>query len=167
MFEKLKRDFARYPFRHSRFWSVKLLITSPGLNAILIYRIQQFLFRKNRILLSYCFHRINLFFHSIDIVPGAEIGPGLRIDHPMGIVIGGKVIIGENCTILHGVTLGTRFLRPEDYDNEYPVIGDNVDIGCNATVLGKVKIGSRAKIGANSLIIKNVPSDTTVTGVYN
>jgi serine O-acetyltransferase len=85
----------------------------------------------------------------------------------MGIVIGGNVIIGENCTILHGVTLGTRFLRPEDYDNEYPVIGDNVDIGCNATVLGKVKIGSRAKIGANSLIIKNVPSDTTVTGVYN
>ena len=167
MYEKLRCDFARYPFRKSRFWAFKLLITSPGLSAVVVYRIQQILFQKNWLLLSYFFHRINLIYHSIDIVPGAQIGAGLRIDHPVGIVIGSKVVIGENCTILHGVTLGTRFLRSEQYDDEFPIIGDNVDIGCNSTILGKVVIGSRANIGANSLIIKSVPPDTTVTGVYS
>jgi serine O-acetyltransferase len=167
MLEKLKCDFARYPFRRSRFWALKLLFSSTGLSAVVVYRIQQFLFQRNRLLLSYFFHRINLSFHSIDIVPGAEIGAGLRIDHPVGIVIGSKVVIGQNCTILHGVTLGTRFLRSEKYDNQFPIVGDNVDIGCNSTILGKVEIGSRVNIGANSLILKNIPSDTTVTGVFS
>ena len=166
MLEKLRCDFARYPFRRSRFWALKLFFASPGLCAVFVYRIQQFLFQKNRLLLSYFFHRLNLNLHSIDIVPGAEIGPGLRIDHPVGIVIGSRVVIGENCTILHGVTLGTRFLRSEKYDDQFPIVGDNVNLGCNSTILGKVVIGSRVNIGANSLITKSVPSDETVTGVY-
>jgi serine O-acetyltransferase len=166
MLEKLKCDFARYPFRRNGFWALKLFFSSPGLSSVFIYRIQQFLFQKNRLFLSYFFYRINLNFHSIDIVPGAEIGAGLRIDHPVGIVIGSRVVIGENCTILHGATLGTRFLRSEQYDNEFPIVGDDVNIGCNSTIIGKVVIGSRVNIGAHSLVIKSVPADMTVTGVY-
>lgn len=157
----------RYPFRRGKFWALKLLVASPGLNAVLVYRIQQFCFQKNMLLLSYFCHRLNLIIHSIDIVPGAEIGPGLRIDHPVGIVIGSKVVVGENCSILQGVTLGTRFLRSEQYDNLFPIIGDDVYIGCNSTILGHVVIGSGVNIGANSLVIKNVPANTTVTGVHS
>jgi serine O-acetyltransferase len=167
MFDKLKRDLIRYPFRRSKFWTLKLLVASPGLNAVFVYRVQQYLFQKNMLLMAYFFHRINLNIHSIDIVPGAEIGPGLRIDHPVGIVIGSNVVIGENCTILHGVTLGTRFLRSEQYDNQFPIIGDDVTLGCNSTILGNVVIGSGVNIGANSLVFKSVPSNTTVTGVYS
>lgn len=117
--------------------------------------------------MSYLVHRLNLILHSIDILPGASIGDGLRIDHPVGIVIGARTRIGRNCTLLQNVTIGTRFLDPEKYDNEFPKIGDFVTIGAGATILGGVTIGNRSTIGANSVILCDVEEGATVTGVHS
>jgi serine O-acetyltransferase len=166
MFASLKQDLARYPFRRQHFWRVKLLITSPGASSVFFYRLQKYSYDSGWLLIAYFIQRLNLLLHSIDIVPGAQIGPGLRIDHPVGIVIGGKVSIGVNCTILHQVTLGTRQIDIDKYNDGFPVIGDNVIIGCGSSVLGRVTVGDNATIGAGSIILKEVFENKTVYGIH-
>ena len=98
----------------------------------------------------------------IEIHPGAQIGRKLFIDHGMGIVIGETTRIGNNCTIYHSVTLGGT---GKDKKKRHPDIGNNVMIGCGAKVLGPIKIGDNVKIGANSVVLKNIESDSTVVGI--
>jgi serine O-acetyltransferase len=104
--------------------------------------------------------------HGIDILPGAVIGDGLRIDHPVGIVIGAGAKIGRGCIVLQNVTIGTRYLDSTDYNNEFPVIGNNVTIGAGAVILGGVLIGDDCTVGANSVILADVPKGSTVIGVH-
>ena len=152
---------------HGKFWRLKALFLSPGLSAVILFRVEDSFFRLRLLPMSYLVHRLNLILHSIDILPGASIGDGLRIDHPVGIVIGARTRIGRNCTLLQNVTIGTRFLDPEKYDNEFPKIGDFVTIGAGATILGGVTIGNRSTIGANSVILCDVEEGATVTGVHS
>ena len=100
-----------------------------------------------------------------DIMPQSQIGSGLRIEHPVGIVIGLKVIIGKNCTIAGNCTIGEKYIDQRAV-GEYPVIGNNVSLGANSTLLGKIVIGDNVTVGANSLVLKDVTSGKTVTGVY-
>jgi len=134
----------------------------PGFHALLFYRIAHFLNNLKLKFIARLLSQFTRFLTGIEIHPGAKIGKKLFIDHGMGIVIGETTTIGDNCTIYHGVTLGGT---GKDKYKRHPDIGDNVIIGCGAKVLGPIKIGNNVKIGANSVILKEVPDNSTVVGV--
>ena len=98
----------------------------------------------------------------IEIHPAAKIGKNLFIDHGMGVVIGETAVVGDNCTIYQGVTLGGT---GKEHNKRHPTLGDNVVVGAGAKVLGNITIGNNVKIGANSVVLKDVPDDCTVVGV--
>ncbi len=102
------------------------------------------------------------FITGIEIHPGAKVGKNLIIDHGMGVVIGETSEIGDNCIIYHGVTLGGVDLNPV---KRHPTLGNGVVIGAGAKILGNILIGDYARVGANSVVIKPVPANTTVTGI--
>ena len=106
--------------------------------------------------------QISRFFTGIEIHPGAKIGRGLVIDHGMGVVIGETAEIGDNVLLYHGVTLGGT---GKDKGKRHPTVGNNVVIGAGAKVLGPIYIGSNSKIGANSVVLNNVPEGATAVGI--
>ena len=106
--------------------------------------------------------QLGRFFTGIEIHPGAKIGKGIFIDHGMGVVIGETAEIGDNVTIYHGVTLGGT---GKDKGKRHPTIGNDVIIGCGAKIFGPISIGDGAKIGANSVVLKNVPKGKTAVGI--
>jgi len=99
---------------------------------------------------------------AVDINPAAKIGKGIMLDHGTGIVIGETATIGDNCSLLQGVTLGGTGKETGD---RHPKIGDNVLISAGAKVLGNIKVGNCSRIGAGSVVLKDVPPETTVAGV--
>jgi len=98
-----------------------------------------------------------------EISPGATIGPGFVLAHPVGVVIGHRAVIGSNCTILQGVTIGENY--PKDPEHRYPVIGDQVTICAGAKILGDITIGSNTIVGANAVVKDSMPMDSVVVGV--
>ena len=139
-----------------------VILLYPGFHVLFFYRIAHFLNKRKLYFLARLISQLARFFTGIEIHPGASIGKRLFIDHGMGIVIGETTIIGDYCTIYHGVTLGGT---GKDKRKRHPTIGNNVMIGCGAKVLGPITIGSNVKIGANAVILKEVPDDTTVVGI--
>jgi len=131
-----------------------------------IVRAQSYFYRRNLIFLAYQLHRYNLAVHGADFMPGCQIGPGLRIEHPSGIVVGAGVVIGKNCTIMQGCTLGARESKSKKVSNNFPRLGDGVKMGANSSILGDVIIGSNSTIGAHSLILKNVGENSTIIGIW-
>lgn len=109
--------------------------------------------------------RLNIFFNGCDISPRAVIGPGFKLSHPVGVVIG-PAVVGSNVMMMQGVTLGMRhFTDAEDDPANYPVIGDNVIISTGAKIIGGIKIGDHALIGANAVVLKDVPPYSTAVGI--
>jgi len=109
--------------------------------------------------------RLNIFFNGCDISPRAVIGPGFKLSHPVGVVIG-PAVVGSNVMMMQGVTLGMRhFTDDEDDPANYPIIGDNVIISTGAKIIGGVKIGEHALIGANAVVLKDVPPHSTAVGI--
>ena len=106
--------------------------------------------------------QVSRFCTGIEIHPGAKIGRKLFIDHGMGVVIGETAEIGDDVLLYHGVTLGGT---GKDKYKRHPDLGDNVIVGCGAKVLGPIKIGNNVKIGANAVVLKDVPYNSTVVGV--
>ena len=98
-----------------------------------------------------------------DIHPAAQVGRRLTIDHGIGVVIGGTAVIGDDCLIYQGVTLGMTGKHP--YGKRHPTLGNNVLVGANATVLGDIRVGDGARIGAGAVVLDDVAADTTVVGV--
>ena len=161
--EEIKSDFRavfeRDPAARS---SLEVILAYPGFHAIMFHRIAYWLWNNNMQLLGRALSHISRFLTGIEIHPGAQIGKGLFIDHGMGIVIGETSEIGENVTLYHGVTLGgTSFTRGK----RHPTLESNVTVGAGAKILGPLTIGSNSKIGANSVVIVNVPPNSTVVGV--
>lgn len=146
------------PAIHS-FWEVFLY---PSFKALLCYRISHYLYKKNHFYLARFLCERAKRKTGIEIHPGAEIGENLFIDHGTGVVIGETSIVGDNVTIYHGVTLGGT---GKDKGKRHPTIGNNVMIGCGAKLLGNIKIGDNVKIGANSVILEDVPDNATVVGI--
>ena len=151
--------FDRDPAANSK---IEIILCYPGFHAIFIHRMSHFIFKKGLKLISRILSHLGRLLTGIEIHPGAEIGAGFFIDHGMGVVIGETSIIGENCTIYHGVTLGGVSLKKE---KRHPTLEDNVLVGVGARILGPHKIGRRSRIGAGSVVISDVPSDCTVVGV--
>ena len=106
--------------------------------------------------------QINRFITGIEIHPGAKIGSAILIDHGMGVVIGETAVIGNRVTIYHGTTLGGT---GKETGKRHPTVGNDVIIGAGAKVLGPITIGDNSKIGANSVVLKNVPKNSTVVGI--
>lgn len=139
-----------------------VLFLYQGFYAILFHRIAHFFYRIRLKFIARLISQISRFLTGIEIHPGAKIGNRLFIDHGMGIVIGETATVGDDCTIYHGVTLGGT---GKDKYKRHPDIGNSVMIGCGAKVLGPIKIGNHVKIGANAVVLKDIPSNVTVTGI--
>lgn len=139
-----------------------VILLYPGFHALLLYRIAHFLNNLEFKFIARLISQLARFLTGIEIHPGAVIGKRLFIDHGMGIVIGETTTIGNNCTIYHGVTLGGT---GKDKYKRHPDLGNNVIVGCGAKVLGPIKIGDNVKIGANSVVLKEVPENSTVVGI--
>ena len=133
-----------------------------GFHAIVFHRIAHFFYKLKLLFIARLISQLARHITGIEIHPGAQIGRKLFIDHGMGIVIGESTRIGNDCTIYHGVTLGGT---GKDKKKRHPDIGNNVMIGCGAKVLGPIKIEDNVKIGANSVVLKNIESDSTVVGI--
>jgi len=162
MFDTLRSDwkaaFERDPA--ARNWLE--VLTYPGIHAIFWHRVAHWLWKHRLQSLARVLSYINRFMTGIEIHPGATIGKGFFIDHGMGVVIGETAEIGENVLLYHGVTLGGVSLEKK---KRHPTLGNNVVIACGAKVLGAITIGDNAKIGANAVVLKDIPPDSTVVGI--
>lgn len=137
-------------------------ILYPGFQAVLVHKLISHPLYKLKIpFLPRLVSQIMRFFTGVEIHPGAKIGKGIFIDHGMGIVIGETAEIGNNVTMYHQVTLGGT---GKHTGKRHPTIGNNVLIGAGATILGPIKIGDDSKIGAQSVVLKDVPEGATVVG---
>ncbi|MDD5238648.1 MAG: serine O-acetyltransferase [Candidatus Omnitrophica bacterium] len=141
---------------------LEILLLYQGLHALINHRIAHFLYKAHLFFLARLLSQVARFMTGIEIHPGAKIGKGFFIDHGMGVVIGETAIVGDNVLLYQGVTLGGTGLEK---GKRHPTIGNNVVIGTGAQVLGNITVGDNSYIGANAVVIKDVPPNSTVVGV--
>lgn len=163
MFEKMREDvaavFDRDPAASNR-WEVYTLY--PGLHAVWLYRLSHRLWAANWHWLARAISHLGRWLTGIEIHPAARIGRRLFIDHGMGVVIGETAEIGDDCTLYHGVTLGgTSWQRGK----RHPTLCNDVVVGAGAKILGPIVIGGGARIGSNSVVVRDVPPGATVVGI--
>lgn len=156
--EDIRAGLERDPAAHS---ALELLLTSPGLHAIWIYRIANRVWRARLKIIARMLSNWARFVTGIEIHPGATIGKRLVIDHGMSVVIGETAEIGDDCLIYHEVTLGGKTLDPV---KRHPTVGHRVTIGAGAKLIGAIKIGDDARIGANAVVTKDVAAGQIVVG---
>lgn len=141
---------------------LEVLFCYPGLHAIWLHRVAHWFWLHKLFFLGRFTSQLSRFITGIEIHPGARIGRKFFIDHGMGVVIGETAEIGDNVTMYHGVTLGGVTW---DKVKRHPTIGDNVVIGSGAKVLGPFTVGENSKIGSNSVVVKEVPPNSSVVGI--
>ena len=163
MLERMRQDvrtvLERDPAARS---ALEVVLCSPGVHAIWIHRVAHACWRGGWHLAARWVSHVARFLTGVEIHPAAILGPGLFIDHGMGIVIGETAEVGRNVSILQGVTLGGTSLKRE---KRHPTIGDNVMIGAGAKVIGGFTIGAGSRIGAGSVVVREVPENCVVVGV--
>lgn len=146
------------------------LILYPSLHIIIFHKFAHFLYRKKFFFLARFISQFARFLTGIEIHPGAQLGKRVFFDHGMGIVIGETAIVGDDCVIYHGVTLGNSsssriHMNSNNIVKRHPTVKNNVMIGAGAKLLGNITIGNNAKIGANSVVLKDVPDFAVAVGV--
>lgn len=141
---------------------VEVILTYPGLHALLVHRLSHCLYLIGVPILPRLISQISRMLTGIEIHPGAKIGRGLFIDHGMGVVIGETSEIGENVTMYQGVTLGGT---GKERGKRHPTIGDDVLIGVGAKILGAITVGENSRIGAGAVVLDDVPPNSTAVGV--
>lgn len=141
---------------------LEILLLYSGLHALLAYRVAHKLYLSEHYFSARAISQIARHVTGIEIHPGAQIGKGLFIDHGMGVVIGETTVIGDNCTIYQGVTLGGT---GKDTGKRHPTLGDNVLIGAGAKVLGPIVIENNCKVAANAVVLKEIPENSTAVGI--
>ncbi len=163
VFSRIKKDIAavyeRDPAVKSR---IEVILCYPGFHAVLVHRLAHRLYQKRFFVLARFISQVSRWLTQIEIHPGAKIGEGLFIDHGSGVVIGETAEIGNNVTLYQGVTLGGT---GKEKGKRHPTVGNNVVISAGAKVLGSFKVGDNARIGAGSVVLKEVPPNCTVVGV--
>jgi serine O-acetyltransferase len=163
MFDALRRDvrtvLERDPAARSK---LEVLLCYPGVHALAVHRVAHRLWNRGWTTTARFTSHVSRFLTGIEIHPAAKVGPGLFIDHGLGVVIGETAEVGENVTILQGVTLGGTSLRRE---KRHPTLGDNVVVGAGAKIIGAFKIGDGSRIGAGSVVVREVPPNSVVVGV--
>ncbi|ABK61264.1 MULTISPECIES: serine O-acetyltransferase EpsC [Clostridium] len=141
---------------------VEVFLLYPCINALIHYRIAHFFYSKKCFFIARLISQFARFLTGIEIHPGAKIGKGLFIDHGMGVVIGETAEVGDNVTLYHGVTLGGT---GKDKGKRHPTLGNNILVGSGAKILGPINIGDNSKVGANSVVLKDIPEGSTVVGI--
>ena len=163
MFDHLKQDisvvFDRDPAARTHF---EVLTTYPGVHALILHRLSHWLWNLKLQWLGRFVSHIARFLTGIEIHPGASIGRRVFFDHGMGIVIGETAIIGDDCTLYHGVTLGGTSWNK---GKRHPTLESGVVLGAGAKVLGPITISKNAKIGSNAVVVKDVPENATAIGI--
>jgi serine O-acetyltransferase len=163
MFKRLKEEincvFDRDPAAQSVF---EVITAYPGFHAMMIHRLSHYLWLRGFRWLGRFTSHIGRWLTGIEIHPGATIGRRFFIDHGMGVVIGETAVIGDDCTLYHGVTLGGTSWNK---GKRHPTLGNDVVIGAGAKVLGPVTIGDGVRIGSNAVVLKSVHDNNTVVGV--
>ncbi len=163
MFDALRRDmrtvFERDPASRSR---LEALFCYPGVHALAFHRVGNRLWRRGWFGTARFVSHISRFLTGIEIHPAAKLGPGLFIDHGMGVVIGETAEVGKNVTLYQGVSLAGTSLKRE---KRHPTLGDNVVVGAGAKVIGAIYIGDNSRIGAGSVVVRDVPPNSVVVGV--
>ena len=163
MFDALRRDIRavleRDPAARS---ALEVLFCYPGVHALAFHRIAHRLWCRRWLTAARFVSHVARFLTGIEIHPAARLGPGLFIDHGMGVVIGETAEVGENVTLLQGVTLGGTSLKRE---KRHPTLGDNVVVGAGAKVIGAIVVGEGSRIGAGSVVVREVPPNSVVVGV--
>lgn len=141
---------------------IEVMLLYSGVHAMLAYRVAHKLYVNEKFLPARAVSQLARFLTGIEIHPGAQIGKRLMIDHGSGVVIGETCIIGDDCTIYQGVTLGGT---GKDTGKRHPTLGNNVMVGSGAKVLGPFKIGDGAKIAAGAVVLKEIPAGATAVGI--
>lgn len=163
MFDALRRDirtvFERDPASRSR---LEALLCYPGVHALAFHRVAHRLWGAGWVGTARFLSHVSRFLTGIEIHPAARLGPGLFIDHGMGVVIGETAEVGENVTLYQGVSLAGTSLKRE---KRHPTLGDNVVVGAGAKVIGAIRIGDNSRIGAGSVVVRDVPPNAVVVGV--
>jgi len=158
--EDLDAAIERDPAVDSR---LEMALASPGLHAIWVHRLTHWMWTKpGGRLVARLLSQLARALTGVEIHPGAQIGRRFFIDHGMGVVIGETAEVGDDVLIYHGVTLGGRSM---EHVKRHPTVGNKVTIGAGARILGPVYIGDRVQIGANSVVVKDVPAGAVATGV--
>lgn len=166
LFKEIDAMIARDPAAHSR---LEVVFCYPSLHAILLYRLSHALWLRKFRLLPRLISQFARWITGIEIHPGAQIGRNFFIDHGMGVVIGETAEIGDNVTLYHDVTLG-GVSPAEDSDSQrcvkrHPTLENNVIVGSGAQILGPITVGRCARVGANAVVVKDVPEGVTVVGI--
>lgn len=163
MFNHVKEDiaivFERDPAARTH-WEI--ITTYPGVHALLMHRLSHWLWRQRFYWFARFSSHLGRWLTGIEIHPGATIGRRVFIDHGMGVVIGETAVIGDDCTLYHGVTLGGTSWNK---GKRHPTLETGVVIGAGAKVLGPITIGAGAKIGSNAVVVKDVPANATAVGI--
>ncbi|MCZ8519474.1 MULTISPECIES: serine O-acetyltransferase [Paenibacillus] len=163
MFRMVRRDLQAVLHRDpAARHALEVILCYPGFHAVLMYRVAHLLHKRGFKLLARLLASFNRFLTQVEIHPAATIGEGLFIDHGCGIVIGETAEVGDGVTILQGATLGGT---GKDTGKRHPTIGSHVLISAGAKVLGPFRVGDYAKIGAGSVVLKEVPPYSTVVGI--
>ena len=145
--------------------TLEILLCYPGFHAVTLHRLSHGLWRLPvplAPLLARLLSQLGRLFTGVEIHPGAQIGQGVFIDHGMGVVIGETAVVGDNCLLYQGVTLGGT---GKQHGKRHPTLLDNVVVGAGAKVLGAITVGSNTRIGAGSVLLRDVGSDSTVVGI--
>ena len=163
MFSRIKKDLKavlRYdPAARNK---LEVILTYSGFHALVMYRFAHFMYLHNYKLVARLVSQFAKFLTGIEIHPGATIGKNLFIDHGMGVVIGETTVIGDNCTLYQGVTLGGT---GKDQGKRHPTLGNNVLVGAGAKVLGPFRVGDNARVAAGAVVLDAVPDNATAVGV--
>ncbi len=163
MLKKIKADvdyiFERDPAAQSVF---EILTCYPGFHALLIQRLNHYIWNHGFKWMARFIAHFSRWITGIEIHPGAKIGKRFFIDHGMGVVIGETAVIGDDCTLYHGVTLGGTSWKK---GKRHPTLGNGVVIGAGAKILGPIEIGENVRVGSNAVVVKSIPAHATVTGI--
>lgn len=157
--EDIQAALERDPAARSR---LEVFLLYPGLHAVILHRVAHWLWQHELRLLARLVSEVNRFATGIEIHPGARMGRRLFIDHGMATVVGETAVIGDNCTLYQGVTLGGT---GKETGRRHPALGSNVLVGVGASVLGFITVGDNSVVGAGSVVLEDVPPDSTVVGV--
>ena len=163
MFQRIKEDincvFDRDPAARNHF---DVLTTYPGVHAIIIHRFSHVMWNNGFKWLARVFSNVARFMTGIEIHPGATIGQRFFIDHGMGVVIGETAIVGDDCTLYHGVTLGGTSWNK---GKRHPTLEDDVVVGAGAKILGPITVSSGVRVGSNAVVVKDAPANMTIIGI--
>ena len=140
----------------------EVMLLYPGFHALVFYRVSHWFYKHGRLFCARMVSQWGRGFTGIEIHPGATIGDGLFIDHGAGVVIGETTVIGDNCTLYQGVTLGGT---GKDQGKRHPTLGNDVLVGAGAKVLGPVRVGENARVAAGAVVLDAVPDNATAVGV--